>query len=47
VTALALFGADARLAVDGLRFHAAAAAEAVRVRDGWEVKGVGEVAVSE
>jgi hypothetical protein len=45
VTALALFGAEARLAVDGLSFHATGAAEAVRVSDGWQVNGVGEMAV--
>jgi hypothetical protein len=45
VTALALFGANARLAVDGLSFHATDAAEAVRASDGWKVNGVGEIAV--
>ncbi|MEO5817803.1 MAG: alginate lyase family protein [Gemmatimonadaceae bacterium] len=46
VTAVALFGADARLRVVGLSFHATDAAEAVRVGDRWEVSGVGEVAGS-
>ena len=45
VTALALFGANARLAVDGLSFHATGAAEAVRASDGWKLNGVGEIAV--
>ncbi|MEO8335904.1 MAG: alginate lyase family protein [bacterium] len=46
VMAIALFGADARLVVDGLSFRATDAAEAVRVSDGWTVKGVGAVEVS-
>ncbi len=47
VTALALFGADARLTVDGLRFEATEAAEAVRTTKGWDVSGAGKVAGSE
>jgi hypothetical protein len=45
VMALALFGADARLHVDGSSFHATGAAEAVRVGDEWVVQGVGKVVV--
>ncbi len=47
VMALALFGADARLRVDGLRFQGAGAAEAVRVGAGWVVQGAGQIAVPE
>ncbi|MDB4891749.1 MAG: putative Heparinase family protein, partial [Gemmatimonadetes bacterium] len=47
VMALALFGADALLRVDGLRFHATGAAEAVRVGAGWVVQGAGKIAVPE
>lgn len=46
VMALALFGASARLTVDGLDFRATVAAEAERAGAGWEVRGVGAVAVS-
>jgi redox-sensitive bicupin YhaK (pirin superfamily) len=46
ITALALFGATARLSVDGSSFRATDAAEAVRDGEGWEVRGIGAVAVS-
>ena len=45
VTALALFGTESRLRVDGLTLRATGVAEALRVDGGWQVNGVGEIAV--
>ena len=43
--AVALFGAKARLEIDGLTFQAEDAAEMVRTGSGWRVEGKGQVAV--
>lgn len=43
VVSMAVFGASARLSVDGVTLHAVGAAEAVRAGDAWMIAGDGRV----